>query len=241
LSSHDERPGSSTPRLALAALAIVLVVSAGWLGGARLPAFVQWIEQAGPLAPLAFIIVYAVATVAFVPGSLLTLAAGATFGLVKGLLVVLTGATLGSAAAFLVARYLARSFVERRLASYPRFAAIDRAVAAEGFKIVLLMRLSPLFPFNLTNYALGLTSVPFAQYLAASVGMLPGALLYVYYGKVVGDVAAFASGAFVSRGAGYYVVLGLGLCATLIVATVIARIAKRALEAHGESAPNNEA
>lgn len=232
MSSPDERPGSSPTRLAVAALAVVLLVGAGWLGGARLPAFVQWIDQAGPLAPVAFVFVYALATVAFVPGSLLTLTAGATFGLVEGLLVVLIGATLGSAAAFLVARYLARSLVERRLASYPRFAAIDRAVAAQGFKIVLLMRLSPLFPFNLTNYALGLTSVPFTQYIAASVGMLPGALLYVYYGKVVGDVAAFVSGAFVSRGAGYYIVLALGLLATLIVATVMARIAQRALAPH---------
>ena len=109
-------------------------------------------------------------------------------------------ATLGASAAFLVSRYVARGFVERRLAGNERFAAIDRAIGTEGRKIVLLLRLSPVFPFNLLNYALGLTRVRFADYLVASVGMLPGTLLYVYYGKVAGDVARLAGGAAVPRG-----------------------------------------
>jgi uncharacterized membrane protein YdjX (TVP38/TMEM64 family) len=142
---------------------------------------------------------------------------------------------LGSSAAFLVSRHLARSAIEQRLAGNARFAAIDRAVSAQGRKIVFLLRLSPVFPFNLLNYALGLTNVRFVDYLIASLGMLPGTLLYVYYGKLAGDVAALAGGAAVEKGAGYYAVLVLGLVATIVVTTIVTRIARRALkEATGE-------
>src|SRR5439155_1410723 len=103
-----------------------------------------------------------------------------------------SAATLGASAAFLVGRYLARAAVERRIAANPRFAAIDRAVGAEGRKIVFLLRLSPVFPFNLLNYALGLTRVRFADFFLASVGMLPGTVLYVYSGKLIGDVTGLA-------------------------------------------------
>jgi uncharacterized membrane protein YdjX (TVP38/TMEM64 family) len=177
-----------------------------------------------------FVAGYAVAAVAFVPGSLLTLAAGAVFGLLRGTLYVFVGATLGAAAAFLVARHLARRVVERRLRDDPRLQAIDRAVARQGRKIVFLLRLSPLFPFNLLNYALGLTQVRFADYLVASIGMLPGTLLYVYYGKVLGDVAALAAGRTVEKGAADYALLALGLLATLAVTTLVTRVARRALK-----------
>src|SRR5438128_355845 len=123
----------------------------------------------------------------------------------------------------------ARTAVERRIAANPRFAAIDRAVGAEGRKIVFLLRLSPVFPFNLLNYALGLTRVRFADYFLASAGMLPGTVLYVYSGKLLGDVTALAGGASVEKGAGYYAVLVLGLAATVAVTTVVTRTARRAL------------
>jgi uncharacterized membrane protein YdjX (TVP38/TMEM64 family) len=178
---------------------------------------------------VAFVVGYAIATVAFVPGSLLTLAAGALFGLAGGTAVAFVAATLGAAAAFLVSRYLARQVVERRLAGNDRFAAIDRAVAGQGRRIVLLLRLSPLVPFNLLNYALGLTRVRFADYLVASVGMLPGTLLYAYYGKVIGEVALLAGGGALPKGAGYYALLGIGLAATIAVTALLTRIARRAL------------
>ncbi len=143
---------------------------------------------------------------------------------------MLAAATLGASAAFLVSRYVARGAVERRLAGNARFAAIDRAVGDQGRKIVLLLRLSPVFPFNLLNYALGLTRVRFADFLVASIGMLPGTLLYVYYGKVAGDVARLAGGTDVPKGPGYYAVLGLGLVATILVTTIVTRTARRALE-----------
>ena len=178
---------------------------------------------------MVFIAGYVVAAVAFVPGSVLTLAAGAIFGLTKGVVVVFIAAVLGSAAAFLVSRYVARGAIERRLVGNARFAAIDQAVGTQGRKIVFLLRLSPVFPFNLLNYGLGLTKVRFSDFLAASVGMLPGTLLYVYYGKLAGDVATLAGGAAVEKGTGYYAVLILGLVATVVVTTIVTRIARRAL------------
>ncbi|MFL6195762.1 MAG: TVP38/TMEM64 family protein [Thermoanaerobaculia bacterium] len=191
--------------------------------------FAAWVESLGVWGPVAFILGYAVAAVAFVPGSLLTLAAGIIFGLAKGTVYTLIGATLGASAAFLVARYLARGRIERRIEGNPRFAAIDRAVGREGFKIVALLRLSPIFPFNLLNYALGLTKVPFLQYLAASAAMLPGTLLYVYYGKALGSLAALAGGKQAEKGTEFWIFLGIGLLATVLVTTYVTRLASRAL------------
>jgi uncharacterized membrane protein YdjX (TVP38/TMEM64 family) len=102
-------------------------------------------------------------------------------------------------------------------------------VADQGLKIVFLLRLSPAFPFNFMNYALGVTRVSFRDYLIASLGMLPGTLLYVYYGKVAGDAAALAAGAAVDKDAAYYVVLALGLVATLAVTAIVTRLARKAL------------
>jgi uncharacterized membrane protein YdjX (TVP38/TMEM64 family) len=216
-------------RLGLAAAALVALVLLGRHAGGYVPAFAAWVDGLGIWGPLVFMAGYAAAVVAFAPGSILTLAAGAVFGLVEGTVYVFAAATVGASLAFLVSRHVARSAIERRLAGHPRFAAIDRAVAAEGRKIVFLLRLSPVFPFNLLNYALGLTRVRFADYVIASPGMLPGTLLYVYYGKLAGDVAALAGGAAVEKGAGYYAVLVLGLVATVVVTTLVTRIARRAL------------
>ena len=217
-------------RIALVIGGLAALIVLGRQAGSYIPQFAQWVNGLGFWGPIVFIIGYALAAVAFVPGSILTLAAGAIFGLAQGVVYVFIAAVLGSAAAFLVSRYLARHAIERRLAGNPRFAAIDRAVGAEGRKIVFLLRLSPVFPFNLLNYGLGLTQVRFVDYLVASVGMLPGTLLYVYYGKLAGDVAALAAGAALEKGAGYYTVLVLGLVATVVVTTIVTRTARRALQ-----------
>ena len=219
-----------TLRLVAVVAALAIVVVLGRSAGGSVPRFAEWVDSLGAWGPLAFIVGYVIACVAFIPGSLLTLAAGAIFGVPRGVLYVFFGAVLGASAAFLIARYAARAAVERKLEGNPRFAAIDRAIAREGRKIVALLRLSPVFPFNLLNYALGLTQVRFLDYLIAMVGILPGTLLYVYTGKLVGDVAALAGGAAPPRGAGYYVVLGLGLVATVVVTTLITRTARRALQ-----------
>ena len=213
---------------------LAALIALGRVAGGRLPAVARWVDDLGAWGPLAFVVLYALAVVAFVPAAPLTLAAGAIFGLAKGVVYVFVAATLGSALAFLVARYAARAAVERRLAAN-RFAAIDRAVAAEGRKIVFLLRLSPVFPFTLLNYVLGLTRVGFADYMLGAFGMIPGTILYVYYGTLAGNVLALAGGAPVEKGAGYWTVLAIGLVATIAVTTVVTRIARRALrEATGE-------
>jgi uncharacterized membrane protein YdjX (TVP38/TMEM64 family) len=218
---------------AVAVGAIWLLRSQGADLVSKLP---RWVEGLGVWGPIAFIGGYALAAVAFVPGSILTLAAGPLFGLWKGVACVLAAATLGASAAFLIARYLARGAVERKLAGNARFAAIDRAVGAEGLKIVFLLRLSPVFPYNLLNYALGLTKVRFTDFFAASIGMLPGTFLYVYLGKIAGDAAKAAGGAS-EADVGIWIVRILGLLATVVVTTIVTRTARRALrEATGDAA-----
>lgn len=188
------------------------------------------LHDAGPWAPAVFIAAYVVGSLAFIPGAVLTLIAGAVFGLPRGIPIVFTGAVLGSSAAFALARTVARDRVGRWLARDPRAAAISSAVAERGLLIVLLLRLSPVFPYNVVNYALGASTIRYRDFLVGSVGMLPGTLLYTYYGKVVGDVTALATGTAPPRGVGYYVLLGVGLLATLLLTIVVTRVAKTALE-----------
>ena len=217
-------------RILFGLVVLVLLISVGRQVGGRLPQFAEWVDSLGLWGPAVFIAGYAGATVAFVPGSVLTLAAGAIFGLVRGVAYVMVGATVGASLAFLVARYIARGAIEQRLEGNSRFTAIDHAVGREGLKIVFLLRLSPVFPFNLLNYALGLTNVRFTDYFIACLGMIPGTLLYIYYGKLAGDVARLAGGTAVDRGAEYYAVLLLGLVATVVATTIVTRTARRALQ-----------
>jgi uncharacterized membrane protein YdjX (TVP38/TMEM64 family) len=169
------------------------------------------------------------AAVLFVPGSLLTLGAGFVFGLAKGTVIVSLGSTAGAAAAFIVARSLVHDWVAHRVARRPTLVAIGRAVETEGFKIVLLTRLSPIFPFNLLNYAYGLTSVPFRTYLLASwIGMLPGTIMYVYLGSAAHSLATLLSGE-VPRSTGRQALFAIGLAATVAVTIIVTRRARRAL------------
>ena len=216
-------------KLAGAALALAALI---WLGretGAYLPQFAQWVEGLGIWGPVIFMVVYALGVVLWIPGSVLTLAAGAIFDLLPGTLYVFIAATVGSALAFLVARYVARGAMEQRLARSDRFAAVDRAIGDQGLKIVFLLRLSPVFPFTPMNYLLGLTRVKFRDYVLASVGMIPGTLLYVYYGKIAGDVVQVAGGVAPQRGPAEWALLAVGLAATIGVTLVITRAARRAL------------
>ena len=223
-------PRRGLARLAIAAIALAALVLAGRTLGGELQRFVEWVASLGAWAPLIFIAGYVVATVLLAPASVLTLAAGAVFGLVQGVAYVFVGAMAGAAAAFLVARHLARGAVERRLAGSPRVAAIDRAVARDGRRIVLLLRLTPVVPFNFLNYALGLSRIGFGDYLVASLGILPGTIVYVYYGTLLRSVAELSAGAPSEQGWPYYALLGLGLVATVAVTAVITRLARRALD-----------
>ena len=223
-------------RIAVGVIGLVALVLLGRELGGLLPRFAAWVDGLGFWGPAVFIAGYIVTTVAFIPGSVMTLAAGAIFGLFEATAYVLTGATLGSAAAFLISRYIARGWVAARVGDDTRFAAIDRAVGAQGFKIVLLMRLSPVFPYNLLNYSLGLTTVRLSDYVLASIGMLPGTLLYAYSGVLAGDVARLAGGIAVERGPASYAVLVLGFIATIAVSTLVTRTARTALrEATGST------
>jgi len=211
-------------------VAVVGLLLLGRAAGQHVAAFIVWVDGLGPLAPILFILGYAVATVAFVPGSVLTLAAGAVFGIVQGVAYVFVGAVLGSTAAFLVGRYVARDRVEHRIRGDARFEALDRSVGRQGLKLVFLLRLTPVMPYNLLNYALGLTRVRLQHYVIGALGMLPGTVLYVYSGRVAGDIATAVGGETVARGSGYYAVLILGLLATLVLTIMVTRMARSALQ-----------
>ena len=190
-----------------------------------LKAALDWIGKLGPWGPVIFVGLYVVATVLFVPGSVLTLGAGAVFGVALGSVYVSISATLGATAAFLVGRYLARDAIARKIEKHEKFAAIDRAVADEGWKIVLLTRLSPVFPFTLLNYAFGLTRVKLSHYVLASwLGMIPGTVMYVYLGSLVNVGAGHRQ-----RTTGEWILYGVGLLATVTVTVFVTRLARNAL------------
>jgi uncharacterized membrane protein YdjX (TVP38/TMEM64 family) len=219
-------------RIWLGAAVAVAAIALWWVGtdlAPQLPAIVARIRDVGPAAPIAFIAIYAAAVVALVPASILTLAAGAVFGVLRGALYAFAGALVGSTAAFLLARYAFHDIVARRLATMPRFRAVERAVSAEGRRIVFFLRLSPLVPFNLLNYALGLTTVSLADYVVASAGMIPGTLVYTYGGKVAGEALTLAGQAQVPKNASYYALLLGGLAATAAATALATRAARRAL------------
>jgi len=220
------RPGWPGLVAATAVLVLVLV----FRPQRHLAPLREWLAQLGPWAPVIFIGLYVLACVLFVPGSALTLAAGALFGVVRGSIYVSIGATLGATAAFLVGRHLARDWMERRLERFPRFTAISDAVARDGWRVVLLTRLSPAFPFSFLNYAFGLTRVPLRDYVTASwLGMLPGTVLYVYLGSVSGAVAEAAGGSGARTTPAQWTLLGVGLVATIAVTVLVTRLARRAL------------
>lgn len=216
-------------RIAAIVAALAAFVVAMRAVGGELPRFAAWVNAQGAWAPLAYIAGYAVLTIALVPGALPTMLAGLVFDLVPGTIYACIGEMVGGIIAFGLARSVARPLVEQRLARSLFFAAIDRAIAREGRRIVFMLRLSPAVPFNVLNYALGLTTIRFGDFLLASIAMVPGGVLYVYYGKLVGDVAALAGGADVPHDAVYWTATLLGLGATMAVSIVLARIATRAL------------
>jgi uncharacterized membrane protein YdjX (TVP38/TMEM64 family) len=190
---------------------------------------VEWIRSAGALGVGVYVLVYILAAVLFLPGSVLTLGAGFAYGVLQGTAVVWVAANLGAAVAFVLGRTLARDWIASKVARNERFAAIDGAVGARGFRIVLLTRLSPIFPFNLLNYAYGLTRVRFPDYMLGSlIGMLPGTVMYVYIGSLITSVTELASGQ-ASGGAAQQIFYFGGLAVTVAVTIYVTRIARRAL------------
>jgi uncharacterized membrane protein YdjX (TVP38/TMEM64 family) len=227
-------------RLVVVTLALVGIVVAARMQLGHVPSLLGWVQSQGVMAPLAYAAIYAVAVPLMVPGSLMTLTAGALFGLWPGIPVAFGGAVAGSSLSFFISRYLARAWVEAWVARYPRLGAIDKAVEAEGTRMVFLLRLTPLVPFTALNYLLGITGIRWRDTLLAAPGMLPGAFLYVYYGHVIGDVTAVAAGARPPRSPAQYVLLAVGLVAAAFVAWRVSRMAKRAMT-EADLAPAAEA
>jgi uncharacterized membrane protein YdjX (TVP38/TMEM64 family) len=222
----------------VAALAAVgALVAAWWLLplASWIDTFRLWVAEQGIWGHVIFAMVYAVATVALAPGALLTLAAGVAFGL-QGFPTVVIGATIGAALAFLVGRYFARGWVERQIEKSRIFQAIDKAVEEDGWKIVGLMRLSPLVPFNLQNYFFGVTKVGFWPYVITTFfGIMPGALLYVWIGSL-GARAGMSSGGEASLYKN--IAYGVGLAATALVTIIVSRKARQKLKQFGVDESN---
>jgi uncharacterized membrane protein YdjX (TVP38/TMEM64 family) len=223
---------------ALLAVSTVVLATPSWRAAFNntLGAALETIQHWGNWGPVIVGTAFIPACLFFLPGSPLTLFGGFAFGgtlagLAKTVAAVSVGSTLGASAAFLAGRYLARGWVERKVAASPRFRAIDSAVGIQGWKIVLLARLSPVFPFNLLNYAFGLTGVRFRDYLLASwIGMLPGTILYVYLGSTTRQLADVLVGR-VEKNAAQQALFYVGLAATLAVTIYVTRLARRALDA----------
>lgn len=212
------------------ALAQSLPISAEFNLQALLKNSLEWIDSLGSIAPIAFIGLYIIATIAFLPAFVLTLGAGVLFGLWLGSIYVFIGATLGAIAAFLVGRYLARDWVAKKIASNDKFRSIDRAVGKEGLKIVLLTRLSPAFPFNLLNYAFGVTGVSARDYIIGSIGMIPGTIMFVYIGSLAGSLALIGTDAQPTVNPMLqWTIRIVGLIATVAVTVYVTRLAKQAL------------
>src|SRR4029453_13300105 len=218
--------------LALGVGVILLSTAVSFLPVAQwVKAFTDWIRHLGLAGAFIFIGVYALAAVLFLPGAIFTIAAGLVYGIAGGTAVALAGATLGAGLAFLAARYLVRGRVEKFARKNRKFGALDDAIGDEGWKIVGLLRLSPLIPFNVSNYLYGVTSIGFWPYLLASfVGMLPGTLLYAYLGAIG---QAGLEGGKKEYSPLQWTFLGIGLLATIAVTVFVSRVAKKALQKSG--------
>ena len=217
--------------LALLAVAVLTLPVTEWL-----TTLLAWIREHREIAWGAFIALYIVAAVLLLPGLILTIAAGFIFGLPAGVVLVSLSSVLGATAAFLIGRFIARDWVAARVDGWRLFGALDAAIARRGFLIVLLVRLSPVFPFNLLNYALGLTAVRVRDYVLASwIGMFPGTVLYVWAGSFAQTLTAAAEGD-VETGLAGQLLFVLGLVATLAVTIVVTRLARRELDRQLEQA-----
>ena len=188
------------------------------------------LAEIGPWAPVLFILLYIVAAVTLAPAFFLTVAAGAMFGVWRGSIIVFIAASLGASAVYAVGTRVARFGWIRRVTRDPRVAAVRAAIQGDSRWIMFLLRLSPLVPYNVLNYALVLSGVRYVDFAIALVGMIPAIIMYTYYGKVVGDVAALAAGVSPPRGPEYFVLLGVGLIAIAVSTTMITKAARRAME-----------
>lgn len=213
-------------RAAAMALALVALLVAAWHFlplRAGLTAVQAWLGQFGPWGPVIFEVLFILAVVAMVPGSFLSIAAGLTYGL-WGAPLAIAGATIGGAIAFLIARHFAHDRVAAWLLVHPHMEAVAEAVDEEGWRVVALVRLSPLLPFNMQNYLFGLTNIPFGQYVVATVlSIAPGTAFDVYIGSL-GNLGMS------DHSATEWTIVGCGVAATAVLVWLVARKAKRHLD-----------
>lgn len=191
---------------------------------------VEWIDSLGAIGSLVFILAYIAVTISFLPASVVTLGAGFVFGIVQGSILVFIGAMLGATAAFLIGRFVARDWIARKVADNRFFNALDGAIADEGLKLIFLIRLSPVFPFNLLNYALGLTKVTLKDYVLGTIGIIPGTIMYVYLGSLVGDLAMLGTGEAPSNPVISWTIKILIFVTIVAIAFYITKIARKALK-----------
>jgi len=238
----EAAPSQASPWMRLAVLGVVIVglfvLSRLLPVGDWLRDFNEWVGALGVVGVWIFMAVYVLATVLLLPGAILTVGAGFVFGLAWGFVAVSVGSTTGAALAFLIGRFLARDKIEAATRDQPKFRSVDRAIGEKGAKLILLLRLSPLIPFNLSNYFYGLTAVRFWPYVLASwVGMMPGTLLYVYLGTLGRAGVETAAGAETGRTAMEWAFLITGLLVTLVVTIWVSSIARKALGPNAEPNP----
>jgi uncharacterized membrane protein YdjX (TVP38/TMEM64 family) len=201
------------------------------------------LDRMGPYGMVVFVVLYVIDAVLLGPAWLFALVAGLAFGLVRGGLLVWASATLGAAAAFLIARYFARHRIEKLVRKNEKYEAVDRAIQRHGWKVVFLLRISPILPYTLSSYIYGLTKVDFWHYIIASaVGMVPMVAVYVSIGAAGRQAALAAAGGGHHQSKVEWIVLGVGLVFTIAAALLIARAAKRELvrmrqERAGNSSP----
>ena len=213
--------------IALGVAVIGLFVASRFLPlGVWIETFSEWVKGKGALGVVLFVLAYIVGTVLFLPGSLMTISAGVVFGLGWGILIALCSATVGASLSFLIGRYVAREAIKKRADQNKKFKAVDEAIGDQGWKVVGLLRLSPVVPFNLANYFFGVTRVDFWPYVLASfVGMAPGSALYVYLGYAGKATLSGKS----EHSAVEVVFLAVGLAATVAVSVYVTRLAKKKL------------
>lgn len=228
MENDNKKNNSKIKYIAITVGVIILVFIAHKFGifsyiNSLLKQVIDYIDSLGTLGIIVFILVYIIATLLLISGAVLTLGAGLIFGVIKGSILVSIASVLGATIAFLMGRYLLRNWVEKQIEKQPKFKAIDAAVAKEGWKIIGLTRLSPLFPFVFLNYAFGVTKVSLRDYVLASwIGMMPGTIMYVYIGSI-GQTAA--------KGNPLQLALNIvGLIATIAVTVYVTKIAKKALD-----------
>lgn len=208
--------------VALFAALVVLFFVLRWVRSTGLlDQSLRWIQSLGPWAPAVFILLYVGTVIICLPASILTAGGGFIFGFAEGSVHVLIAATIASNVTFLLGRHLARDWIARKLGGHPRFLAIDEAVAAEGWTIVALVRLAPVFPFSITSYAFGLTRVPWGKYFLANFALIPGTLLYVYLGSITRDLTEKVQTPLWIKLTAFVL--------ALVALVYVARVAKRAL------------